>query len=120
MSNVWENNILLVKADRLVHYVYRVARSFPSSERYGITSQICRASLSIVLNIIEGYSRFGQKEHIHFLEISFGSAKETHYLIEFCFKEKLIEKDDYEVLVGLINEVEKMLYSKLKTLRGKS
>ncbi|MBI5356456.1 four helix bundle protein [Candidatus Collierbacteria bacterium] len=120
MSNVWENNILLVKADWLVHNIYRVVRNFPANERFGITSQICRASLSIVLNIIEGYSRFGQKEHIRFLEISFGSAKETHYLIEFCFQEKLVKKDDYDILLGLINEVEKMLYSKLKTLRGKS
>lgn len=56
MSNVWENNILLIKADKLAHEIYSATQRFPKSELYGLTSQIRRASVSVVLNMIEGYS----------------------------------------------------------------
>lgn len=117
MSNVWENNILLIKADRLVHLVYRLTRQFPQDEKYGLVSQLRRAALSIVLNIIEGYSRFKSKPHINFLEIAFGSAKETQYIIEFAHKEGFINQDNFNESSKLCEEVIKMLYAKLDTLK---
>ena len=119
MSNVWENNILLIKADELAHLAYQVTRLFPKTEQYGITSQLRRAALSVALNIIEGYSRFKIKSHIQFLEVSFGSLKETHYLIEFCHKENLLNHNQVDKLLNLCIEVEKMLYAKIKTLKLK-
>lgn len=118
MSNVWENNIILIKANKLVHLVYRVSSRFPKSEIFGVTSQLRRATLSVVLNIIEGYSRFKPKTHIQFLEIAFGSLKETHYLIEFSSEEKYIDIKDKQILLDLCNEIEKMLYSKIKTMKS--
>jgi len=117
MSNVWENNILLIKADRLAHLIYRLTRLFPQDEKYGLVSQLRRAGLSIVLNIIEGYSRFKSKPHINFLEISFGSAKETQYLIEFSHREGFINENNFNEYSKLCEEVIKMLYAKLNTLR---
>ena len=119
MSNVWENNLILIKADKLAHLIYQTTKSFPTSELYGITSQLRRAALSVVLNIIEGYSRFKIKSHIQFLEIAFGSLKETHYLIEFSHKENYISDTREKSLTDLCNEVEKMLYAKIKTMRRK-
>jgi four helix bundle protein len=117
MSDVWQNNTILLKADLLAHEIYKITNSFPKTELYGVTSQLRRAALSVPLNIIEGYSRFKIKPHINFLEIAYGSLKETHYLIDFCVKEKFIKDSDYDELLNLCVEIEKMLYSKIKTLK---
>ncbi len=120
MTNVWQKNIILIKADKLAHLIYSVTKNFPKQEQYGLTSQIRRSSVSVILNMIEGYSRFRDKSHIQFLEVSFGSLKETHYLVEFCTSEKLITQQDSKKLILLCDEVEKMLYSKIKTLKQKT
>jgi four helix bundle protein len=117
MSNVRKNNILLEKSDILAHNIFKITKIFPKSEQYGITSQLRRAALSVPLNIIEGYARFKPKSHIQFLEIAFGSLKETHYLIEFSHKERYIKSDENKTLIDLCVEIEKMLYSKIRTLK---
>jgi four helix bundle protein len=63
------------KSYELVLHIYRITRSFPKEEVYGMTSQIRRAAVSIPSNISEGYMR-GSKEYIQFLKIALGSAAE--------------------------------------------
>ncbi|MFA6537654.1 MAG: four helix bundle protein [Patescibacteria group bacterium] len=107
------------KMNKLVHLVYGVSRSFPKEEMYGVTSQLRRATMSIVLNYIEGYSRFRKKTVLLFLEISFGSMKESTYLIDFCKEEKYLSLDDFENINGLINEVGAMLWKEMMFCRDK-
>ncbi len=83
------------KMDSFVHSVYGITKSFPKDELYGVTSQIRRASLSIILNYIEGYARQRKLVKLNFWEISYGSLKETKYLLHFCFKENYISEKDY-------------------------
>ena len=78
---------LVKKMDGYAHAVYKLTKNFPREELYGITSQLRRASLSVALNFIEGYARFRNKVNKNFLEISYGSLKESKYLIEFSFEE---------------------------------
>ena len=59
------------KMDEYVHVVYKLTRKFPKEEIYGVTSQLRRAALSVILNYIEGYARGKNKAHKNFLEISF-------------------------------------------------
>ncbi|PJB19449.1 four helix bundle protein, partial [Candidatus Falkowbacteria bacterium CG_4_9_14_3_um_filter_36_9] len=59
----------------------KITRSFPKDELYGITSQLRRAALSVILNYIEGYARKRDKVYKNFLEISYGSLKEAKYLL---------------------------------------
>ncbi|MDP3726651.1 MAG: four helix bundle protein, partial [bacterium] len=67
------HEILKRKMDEFVHLVYHITKDFPKSELYGATSQLRRASLSIILNYIEGYARKRQLVKINFFEISYGS-----------------------------------------------
>jgi len=102
--------------DEYVHNVYTATKKFTREEIYGVTSQFRRASLSIVLNYIEGYSRIKDKVHKNFLEISFGSLKESKYLIGFCFKEGYLNSVEYSSLSQQIDEVAAMLWGTLRNV----
>ena len=94
--------------------MYRLTRKFPKEETYGSVSQLRRSALSVVLNYIEGYARQRDKVHKNFIEISYGSLKESKYLIYFSFKEEYINKTDYEKAIILAERIGKMLWGILK------
>jgi four helix bundle protein len=102
--------------DEYVHAVYKLTRSFPKEELYGVTSQIRRATLSVMLNYIEGYARMKNKVNVNFLEIAYGSFQESMYLLEFLEKENYISKEDYTKLSSVAAEIGAMLWS---TIEGK-
>jgi four helix bundle protein len=91
----------------LVEFIYRVSNSFPDVEKFGLTSQIRRAAVSIPSNIAEGAGRKGDKEFIQFLYIALGSLSEldTQYMI--TVRLNYIVKN--EALELLINDVKKLL-----------
>ena len=69
--------------DEYAHFVYKLTGTFPGGgEIYGITSQLRRSSVSVILNYIEGYARIKDKVHKNFLEISYGLLKESKYLLK--------------------------------------
>ncbi len=78
----------------VVEEVYRFSKGFPTEERFGLTSQIRRAAVSVPANIAEGYGRIHRGDYIHHLSIANGSLMEieTHLLIagrlEYLKKEK--------------------------------
>ena len=69
--------------DEYAHLVYRLSRSFPKDETYGVVSQLRRSSLSVVLNFIEGFARVKSQVKKNFWEIAYGSLKESKYLLHF-------------------------------------
>lgn len=79
----FEKLIVWQKARKLVVAVYQALEDFPGKEKYGLSSQISRAAVSITANIAEGSVRFSQKEKARFYEIAFGSAIEvlSHLII---------------------------------------
>lgn len=106
-----KQNPLFVKADLLAKEVYTVTHSFPKEEMYGITSQVRRAALSVILNIIEGFARQTTAEYRRFLLISFGSLKETKYLLYFSKEQRYISNENYKKTIELAEEVSKILWS---------
>jgi len=105
------------KMDEYAHLVYALTRKFPKEENYGVTSQLRRSSLSVILNYIEGYARRRDKVHKNFLEISYGSLKESKYLLNFSLKEKYLTKTDYLETLRLAEEIGAMLWGVIRKLK---
>lgn len=73
--------IVWQKAHAYVLEVCRLSEGFPATERYGITSQLRRASVSIAANIVEGFRKRGQADKLRYFNIAQGSADECHYYL---------------------------------------
>lgn len=94
-----------------------IATKFPKEERYEMTSQLLRASLSIPLNIVEGCGRYTDKDFAHFLDNSLGSTNEVDYCCFTASELNYILLEEYNNLNKLVNEVRAMLISFIKFLR---
>ena len=114
-----KDNPLTQKADEIARLVYKTSKKFPKDELYDLTSQLRRAAVSIILNIIEGFARKGTKEYRNFLYISYGSLKETKYLLYFAHRENYLNTREYEKILNLTEEVGKMLWATIKTIEKK-
>lgn len=96
--------------DDYVHKVYDYTVRFPKDEMFGVTSQFRRASLSVVLNYIEGYARRRPAVYKNFLETSFGSLKESNYLLHFSHRRKYLSAEEYKELFLLNDRIGAMLW----------
>jgi four helix bundle protein len=104
----------------LVKEVYELTSTFPASEKYGLTSQIRRCVVSIPTNIAEGAGRNTDKDFAHFLNISLGSAYELDTLLILSFDVKLISEDQLNNTQARLEEIQKMTFGLIKTLRQES
>jgi four helix bundle protein len=111
---VWE------KAHGLTLDVYKLSRTFPREEIYGLTSQMRRSSASIGANIAEGTCRKGDVEFGRFVQIAMGSASELEYHLLLAKDLELLKSLDYERLAEEVIEVKRMLASLLLKLRADS
>jgi four helix bundle protein len=98
-----------IKSIELVKEVYLLTNSFPSDERFGLTSQIRRASISVVSNISEGASRKSINERVRFYEISRSSLVEIDSQIEISILLGYLKRKEVKKLKNLTNEVFAML-----------
>jgi four helix bundle protein len=100
-----------IKAHACTLAIYKATRSFPKEEKFGITSQLQRACVSVSTNISEGCGRNGDKELKRFLEIAMGSASETEYLILLARDLQYCDETTFQKLADDITEVKRMLAS---------
>lgn len=107
---------LKAKMDEYVHFVYDKTKKFPKQEIYGSISQWRRASLSIILNYIEGYARKRPLVRLNFLEISYGSAMESKYLLNFSKEEGLLDEKDFGKGLKLSDDIGAMLWTEIKNI----
>ncbi len=105
------------KMDEYAHSIYKISNDFPKGEMYGLTSQLRRAGLSVILNYIEGFARQKKAVKNNFWEISYGSLKESEYLLRFSLEEKYINKTTYETIMKLADEIGAMLWRCLEALK---
>ncbi len=113
----YKNYKVWQKAHKLVLSIFKTTNAFPKSEQFNFVSQINRACLSIPTNIAEGCGRETQKEFARFLYISSGSAHELEYLILVSSELGFIPKEDSQKLLKEIDEIKKMLFSLIKTIK---
>ena len=105
------------KSHELTLTCYGFTKDFPADERFGLTSQIRRASASIPTNIAEGCGRSGTREFGHFLNIARGSASELEYLLLLAHDLGLLEADLYRSASDSVTEVKRMLTGLSRRLR---
>lgn len=102
--------------DEYVHFIYRVTRNFPKEEKYSSVSQWRRSTLSMILNYIEGYARKKPLVQLNFFETSYGSFRESKYLLYFSKEENFITKEDYDYGFKLAEEIGAMLWTEISSL----
>ena len=98
----------------MVIEIYKISKSFPKDEIYGLSQQIKRAAVTMPSNIAEGYGRQYNKEYKQFLSIAYGSLceLETQYLLAIDLN--YINKS--ETVENLMKEVGSMLYRMLNPI----
>lgn len=99
----WSASVELVLA------VYKSTAGFPKEEKFGLTSQIRRAAVSIPANIAEGAARQSAKEFRHFLSIAQGSASELETELLIAYRLGYLEKESYSQLSSSLNFVGRMI-----------
>jgi four helix bundle protein len=100
---IWQRGMGLAKL------IYRLTANFPSEERYGLTSQLRRAAVSIPSNIAEGQTRQGTKEFVQFLSHAQGSLAELETQLLLSIELDFAQKSDVDHLLQEIDEMQKMI-----------
>ncbi len=107
---IWQRSRSLVKS------VYLATNDFPEEERFGLTSQVRRAAVSVPSNIAEGCGRKTAKDLNRFLDIAIGSICEVETQLYLAFDLEFISKGNAKILVEEIVEIRKMIIAFQKTL----
>ena len=89
--------------------VYSVTRKFPGDERFGLSSQMRRASVSISSNIAEGSGRVSDKDFGRFVEIAYGSVMEIVSQTHIALQQGFLSQSEFEELYQQAEELSRML-----------
>jgi four helix bundle protein len=107
------------KAVEMVTTVYAVTKTFPADEKFGLTSQIRRAGVSVPANIAEGAARQSEREFCQFLSIAQGSASELETELLIAKNLHYLSAEDYERIYEEINTIARMIVGLSKTIRAR-
>jgi four helix bundle protein len=103
-----------IEAKEFSKTIYTVTSNFPETEKFGLISQLRRASISIASNIAEGSARKSFKDKAHFTTMAFGSAVEVLNQIIISFELHFISEIDYLKLREMLESIT----NKLNSLRN--
>ncbi len=109
---VWQKSLVLAT------HVYSLTRTFPIEERFGLSSQMQRAAVSICSNIAEGSGRGSKREFAQFISIALGSACEVEAQAAIAHGSQLIDTQTLDALTHDIVEVKMMLAALRRKLLG--
>jgi four helix bundle protein len=101
--DVWKKGV------EIAALVYDVTRRFPDSERFGLVSQMQRASISVASNIAEGSSRSSRIDNARFIEVATGSLFELVTQAVVARQQGFLSPDDFQRLYSLASEESRML-----------
>lgn len=102
---IWQDGMNIVKS------LYKLTQTWPKEERYGLTSQVRRAAVSIPANIAEGVGRGGASETAHFSRIALGSLYELQTLTQIAHELRYFREDNYSELDNDLSVLAKRISS---------
>ena len=107
------------KARELILLIYKITKDYPKEEQFSLVTQMRRAVVSMVANIVEGYSKKSTKEYSRFLDIAIGSSTELKVFLEISSDLKYLTTETYTKADNLLTEIRKLLYTYKKSLRNR-
>lgn len=108
---VWQRSIQLVKM------IYQVSGSFPDTERYGLTSQLMRAAVSVPANIAEGNARGTRRDYAQFVSIARGSLAEVETYLIIAVELGYVTEEQTKAMNQEIDEIGRVLTTLRSRLR---
>ena len=109
----FEKLTVWLDSKELIKVIYKVTRKFPEGEKFGLTSQLRRASVSVASNLAEGTSRKTNKDKAHFTTMSFSSLMEVLNQVIISKELNFINDIDYKIIRESIEKIA----NKLNALR---
>lgn len=108
----YKNILAWQKGYEFVKEVYRATKNFPIEEKYGIISQLRRAAVSVLANIVEGRAKrsVSEKEFLRFLSIAKGSLWECEFFLELSKDLGYLNKDEFTYLEDLRSQTAYLLH----------
>jgi len=110
---IWQEGMILSAE------VYRLTKKLPSTESFGLVSQMRRASVSIVSNIAEGAGRNSNAQFVHFLSIAQGSAFELETQLLLLVKLEFVTEEEITHALKLLDYIQKMNFRLRESLSKK-
>ncbi len=107
---VWKETFAFVKL------IYRLSGHFPKEEIFGITSQLRRAAVSVMANIVEGRGKNSDKDFLRFLYISKGSLNECQCYLELVLDLEFVNKEQFDFIENKRKQVGYLLFKLIKSL----
>ena len=107
---VWQD------AKELTHQIYKITKTYPDDEKFGLVSQLRRAVISVTSNIAEGSSRMSPKDQAHFYHLAFSSLMEVLSQILISIELSYINPDSEDLFRKQISKIA----NKLNSLRSSS
>lgn len=104
------------KAYAVTLELYRLTRGFPSDERFGLTSQMRRAAVSIPSNFAEGMSRRSERDKARFMYVAVGSANELEVQLELSADLEYLDRKTFKSVRDRLREVRRMLAGLIRVL----
>lgn len=106
------------RGHKLVLNLYKITSKFPKEEKYALSDQIKRASVSITSNIAEGFGRTGMNDKSHFYNMALGSVYEIQNQLIIARDLEYVNKNECDVLLGECTEISKMTLVLIKKVRS--
>ena len=107
------------RAMDLVDCVYRLSAKFPPDERFGLTSQVRRAAVSVSSNIAEGHAPTSTRDFLRFLSMSVGSIAEVRTQLLIAERQGWLDSDEAHRAHESAAEIGRMLRGLMKSLNAR-
>jgi four helix bundle protein len=120
MGRSYRDLVAWQKAMKFVSEIYAVTQRFPSEERYGLTNQLRRASVSVPSNIAEGQARFSQKEFHHFLSQARGSLVEIETQLLIARDLQYLQPAKADALLAGADELGRVLNGLIASIKSRA